>query len=164
MRCWFVLCVASLTWSCAATRPAPESAPLSERDEATLSGAPIGALLQEAERGNTEPLEALLATGTGLNGLIDGGPTLLMLASASGQTNVVELLLDRGAAIDMRDDQGATALMFAANAGQTEIVELLLARGANASIRSSSGKTALQIASERKHRDVVRLLKEPPAR
>ena len=157
MKRWIVICVAaSLSWGCTATITAPEPTP----DEDSLTGAPIGALLQEAERGNTEPLEALLATGTALNGLIDGGPTLLMLASASGQMNVVEILLDRGAAIDMRDEQGATALMFAANAGQTEIVEILLARGADANIRSTTGKTALQIATERKHPDVVRVLEK----
>lgn len=150
--------VAVLTSCSASVRPATDERQPASENEVSLTGSPIGALLEEAERGNTQPLEELLATGTGLNGLIDGGPTLLMLASATGKTNVMEILLDRGAAIDLRDEQGATALMYAANAGELEVVEILLARGADVHARSTSGKTALQIANERKHTRVVRAL------
>ena len=124
------------------TPPATQPAP-SPRPSVAVSG---DVLHRAAKTGDIEVLNALLATGAGVDAPDDRGWTALMHAANEGQDPLVELLLASKANPDVRAPDGATALFIAVSRGRTEIVALLRQAGADPSLEGPDGRTAVQVA------------------
>ncbi len=117
-------------------------------------------IVQAAESGDTERLEALLGEGADVNAKAGGGQTALMRAASGGHRAAVELLLDWGAEVNAQKNDGFTALMLAAFFGHAEVVDVLLARGADPNTVDELGSTAMRWAAARDHADIARSIKE----
>ncbi|GAB4354567.1 MAG: VIT domain-containing protein [Candidatus Abyssubacteria bacterium] len=120
-------------------------------------------LHQVTEKGRTDALRNLIATGVDVNEKDKDGRTALMLAALQGHTKIARALLDNGADVNAQDDEGYTALMHAAQAGHAAIVKMLLEKGADLNLKGKDGKTALVLALENGKTEVVRLLRSAGA-
>lgn len=116
-------------------------------------------LLQAAEAGDLDRLDALLAESESVDLLDNCRWTPLMKAALNGHREVVRRLLDKGADVNAQDKGGYTALMLAASNNHAEIVRLLSAAGADVDhVEQTRGWTALIWSAANGHRRVVETL------
>lgn len=117
------------------------------------------ALLEVAEQGDLNALDALLARTRQPDARDSCNWTPLMKAALNGHTAVVERLIDAGAEIDAVDTGGYTAMMLAASNNHAEVVDLLLAHGAMVDHQEDTkGWTALIWAAKQGHAKSVETL------
>jgi len=88
-------------------------------------------LIEAAQNGQADKVEALLEAGADANAKDNVGETALMRAARTGDSDTVQALLDAGADVNAKEERaGETVLMLAGERGHTEIVELLKKAGA----------------------------------
>lgn len=117
------------------------------------------ALLEAAEAGDAQTVEALLARGVPADATDECGATPLIKAALNGHAAVVARLLGAGARVDAADLGGYTPLLLAASNDHAQVVELLLAYGAAVNAREQTqGFTALLWAAHRGHARTVAVL------
>lgn len=121
-----------------------------------------GSIINEAENGNNDKLEALLQAGHDVNAADEVGYTPLLAAAAAGKADTVRYLLDHGAEVNHSNRLQETALMLAAQKGHAQVVQILLAAGADKSAIDSLGQTAIRHASRFHHDHIVELLRDEP--
>ena len=133
-------------------------------------------LIQAAEKGNLQEVQAALAEGADINGIVImkkhgmsvKGPTPLKAASRNGHTEVVKYLLNKGAEINAKaNTTQSTALMIASENGYTEIVRILLDKGADVNVKAKIDNveyTALKMAKKNGHKEVVEILERAGAK
>ena len=140
------------------------------------------ALMEAAQRGDTESVALLLKYGADMERRNVEGHTALILAARNGPNATTRLLIDAGANVGLREaallgdaaltkallDAGAdlnpedtaNALRHAAVSGQTETLALLLDSGAPVDSADKNGKTALMQAALYGQFPALRLLLE----
>ena len=116
------------------------------------------ALLEAAEKGNSELMSQLLTAGTDVNKADKDGQTPLYWAAYKGHTECVKLLIDAGADINMANKYGWTPLREAAYNGRTECVKQLIAAGADVNKANWHGQTPLYLAATGGHKECVEQL------
>jgi len=129
-------------------------------ESAAMSPEDFENLLEQAELGNLESVQAALALLPALaNRMNSDGWTLLMRAALEGRLEVTRFLLDSGASLLLRHTKGWNALTFACGRNNREVVKLLLDRGADPNARFSlTTATALGRSSFRNLFDISKLL------
>ena len=100
-------------------------------------------LIEAAQNGQAEKVQALLESGADVDGKNKNGWTALIYAALQGHPDVVRILLDAGADVNAKANADETALMAAADVGHTDIVRTLLDAGADVNGKGSVGRTAL---------------------
>jgi len=119
----------------------------------------VANVLDAAENGLLEDIEAYLENGGKVDAHIETGVTLLMRAADGKQLDIINLLLQHGANPNLIDSGGNSALSNASYEGFIEGVEALLEVGA--SPNDEEGKSwALYFAVDKQHVEIVRLLLE----
>ncbi len=104
-------------------------------------------LINAAERGSVEQVQALIAAGKPLDNKDERGYTALMRAICIGKRDIAQCLIAAGANIHLLSAEDETALMMAAHDGcSLEIVNSLISAGAQVNLQSKNGKTALMNA------------------
>lgn len=114
--------------------------------------------IEPAEKGNTEVVRLLLATGMDPNVRDRHGNTALIAAAANGHTDVVGVPINGEANVNALSESNETALVAAASFGNLCIVRALLDRGANPNVKTDNGLTALIVAAGNNHIEVVEAL------
>ncbi len=102
-------------------------------------------LINAAENGNLEGVEAALSAGVDVNYADVHGNTALILAAAYGHTEMVRLLIEHGADVNRANNYGNTALTWAALYGYTEIARVLIEHGARIPTGEHLQRFALQL-------------------
>lgn len=117
-------------------------------------------LLDAAEKGHVEIVDALLAAGVDIETQSNygGKETALISAVREGHAEVAALLLAKGANTEAADHGNDTPLICAAIHGHNAILTLLLHHGANIEAQSNYKNTALTTAADSNHVDSLRLL------
>jgi ankyrin repeat protein len=119
------------------------------------------ALINAANKGDFEVVEALLDNGADINARDEQNQTALHQAASRGQTPIVKLLLERGADVNAKNLFGQTPLLAPVYSGSLDTVRALLAAGADVDARSVlSGQTPLLAVSSLQTKVVEALLKE----
>jgi ankyrin repeat protein len=119
------------------------------------------ALIEAANKGDSEAVEALLDSGADINARDEQNQTPLHLAAGRGHTPVVKLLLERGADVNAKNLLGRTPLLVHVYRGSLDIVRALLNAGADVEARSEfAGQTPLLIVSSSRTKVVEALLEE----
>ena len=116
------------------------------------------ALYEAAKDGDINEVNAILAAGGNVNGVIEGDGSPLIGAAQSGVIAIAQRLLDAGADPNLRVDGDGSPLIQAAARGHLDIVTLLLDRGADVNQIVPGDENALMNASEQGHLRVVQLL------
>ncbi|KAF4446834.1 putative ankyrin repeat domain protein [Fusarium austroafricanum] len=121
-------------------------------------------LLEAAEHGQLEAVEALMAHGADLylfdkdgNRRIDQA---LRIAAVQGHTKLVIFFHTHGADLEVKDKEGRSPLLEAARAGQSATVLYLLEKGTNTESRDAQGGTPLWYAASNGHETTVHHLHE----
>ncbi len=96
-------------------------------------------LIEAAQNGQADKVEALLEAGADANAKDNVGVTALMRAARTGDSDTVQALLDAGAEVNGKDNVGVTALMRAARTGDSDTVRALLDAGAEVSVNDKDG-------------------------
>ena len=115
-------------------------------------------LLNAAERGDVEQVQALLQAGANKDTVNPEGDTPLILAVYSDHHDVVEKLVAARANLEHPGEDGETALILASGQGYTNVVAKLIEAGAKLEAVGQHGKTALICAARSGYSDVVRQL------
>ncbi|MGO8672268.1 MAG: ankyrin repeat domain-containing protein [Capsulimonadaceae bacterium] len=117
-------------------------------------------LMQAAEQGDLEQVEALIAAKLYVNERDNDGATALMYGCMStGNADCINALIDAHAHVNAVDRDNATALCWAATYGNDDCVEALLDAEANLEAKyRPNGRTALALAADEGWIDVVDLL------
>ena len=119
------------------------------------------ALIEAANKGDSEVVEALLDSGADINARDEQNQTALHQAANRGHTLVVKLLLERGADVNAKNLFGQTPLLAPVYRGSLDIVRALLGAGADVEARSElSGQTPLLSVSGFRTKVVEALLEE----
>jgi ankyrin repeat protein len=129
-------------------------------------GRRTAALGEAARWGRIDWIEALLASGLGVDDRNEDGNTPLLMGASGGQSHVVAYLIERGADVNAVSGWRAmTPLMACVSAMHSKRVylktlELLLAAGAarTLGVRDTEGRTALDWARDGRPQAVVTLL------
>jgi ankyrin repeat protein len=110
--------------------------------------------------GNLPIINALIHSGADLNiqNNLDGGSTILIIASRNGNLPIVNALIQAGADINKTDREGVTPLMHALIKGHETIIDSLIHYGASIDIQDENGRTALMIASKKGDKHNVDML------
>lgn len=117
------------------------------------------ALMESAEMGYLDTMEALLQKGADINAQDRLGDTALILAAHKGQFDAVRALLKKGANQNVKNIAGRTALRVASENGHTTIVSALLDKGAELESRDKEeNKTPLLAAAMHHQTQIVKLL------
>src|SRR5580692_13058221 len=104
-------------------------------------------LHRAARAGDLKHVEALIETGTPVNGRDSLGGTALHDAAWAGEVEIVEYLIRAGADVNARHSEGqSTPLDYAVVMNRVEVVEILLAHGARVD-SSNKGLTVLHLAA-----------------
>ncbi|MEJ2677467.1 MAG: ankyrin repeat domain-containing protein [Gemmatimonadota bacterium] len=93
-----------------------------------------------------------------LNGRIDNGMSMLMVAAMQARQDIVGWLLEAGADANLLNDDENNALWFACYSGQPELVDLLIAHRCDMDNRNVNGATCLIYAASAGKFDVVKAL------
>ncbi|KAH8105098.1 ankyrin [Cristinia sonorae] len=112
-------------------------------------------MFDAARNGQTELLQAALASGLPANLTNDGGNTLLMLAAYAGHVELTKSLIDRGGDPNRINDKGQSIVAGAVFKGHSEIVRILMGAGADPRIGTP---TAIQTARVFKREDLFEVL------
>jgi len=130
-----------------AALPADDVATTTSVMGAPVSDAPVA---DAAERGDTDMVRTLVASGADVNAAQGDGMTALHWASRNGTTELVGYLVDQGAGLEATTRLGDyTPLHMAAQGGSAESVRYLVDAGADVDARSSiGGVTPLHFAAE----------------
>jgi uncharacterized protein len=116
-------------------------------------------LVQAAQQGDSQTLEALLSQSADPNQKDAGGLTALILSARAGSAPAVAALLRHGANPNVRGGiHGWTPLMHAVHKNQLSAAQALLDGGAQVDARGSSGETALMMAAGYGYTPLVELL------
>lgn len=83
-------------------------------------------LINAADQGNPEVVQALIEAGAAVDIETPSGWTALMLAASRGHADTVRLLVNAGAELRVRNAQGQTALALAQKRRHPEVARLLL--------------------------------------
>ncbi len=119
------------------------------------------ALIEAANKGDAEVVEALLDSGADINARDEQNQTALHKAASRGHTPVVKLLLERGADVNAKNLFGQTPLLAPLQRGSLETVRVLLNAGADIEARSRFfGQTPLLVVSGSRTKVVEVLLDE----
>ena len=116
------------------------------------------ALLEAAEKGNSELLSQLLTAEADVNTADKDGKTPLYTATSWGRTECVKQLLAAGADVNKADKDGETPLYQAAFKGHKECVKQLIAAKADVNKANKDGWTPLYQAAFLGHKECVKLL------
>src|SRR4030042_4533005 len=123
-------------------------------------------LLNAAEDGDTEKIQALLSRGADVNTKNDRGEApLYMLATFGISEDTVEtmrILIKKGANVNEKADNGRTPVFAAASAMEKprEMVKVLVENGAKVNVATDLGETPLHKAAWYGNADVVLFLIE----
>jgi len=116
-------------------------------------------LIQAAERGDIQALQALLSHGANPNQKDTRGLTALIVSARSGTVPAIEMLLRHGADPNLRGGlNGWTPLMHAVHQNQLGAARALLDGGAQVDAGGHSGETALMMAAGYGYTPLVELL------
>jgi ankyrin repeat protein len=119
------------------------------------------ALINAANKGHSEVVEALLDSGADIDAKDEQNQTALHQAANRGHTPIVELLLERGADVNAKNLSGQTPLLAPVHRGSLDTVRALLGAGADVDARSElSGQTPLLSVSTLRTKVVEVLLEE----
>jgi len=119
------------------------------------------ALIEAANKGDSEVVEALFDSGADINARDEQNQTALHQAANRGHAPVVKLLLERGADVNAKNLFGQTPLLAPVYRGSLDIVRALLGAGADVDARSElSGQTPLLSMSSLRTKVVEALLEE----
>ena len=118
-------------------------------------------LLQAAQQGDSQALQALLSQGADPNQKDAGGFTALILSARAGSVSAVEALLRHGADPNLRGGVNDwTPLMHAVHKNQLAAAQALLDGGAQVDSRGRSSETALMMAAGYGYTPIVEMLLE----
>jgi hypothetical protein len=116
-------------------------------------------LIQAAQQGDTQALQALLSHGANPNQKDARGLTALIVSARAGTVPAVECLLRHGADPNLRGGlNGWTPLMHTVHKNQSGAARALLDGGAQVDGRGRSGETALMMAAGYGYTPLVELL------
>jgi hypothetical protein len=102
-----------------------------------------------ASKGNTPQVQAMIKSGSPLEGRDAAGWTPLMHAAWSGNIETVQALLAQGANVNASDPQGNTAIYNAIGYSYSgDIAKLLKDNGAKLNIRNKAGETLLHYLAQ----------------
>lgn len=119
------------------------------------------ALINAANKGDSEVVEALLDSGADINARDEQNQTALHQAASRGHNPVVKLLLERGADVNAKNLFGQTSLLAPAYRGSLDTLRALLNAGADIEARSElSGQTPLLSVSSLRTEVIEALLEE----
>ena len=119
------------------------------------------ALINAANKGDSEVVEALLDSGADINARDEQNQTALHLAASRGHTPIVKLLLERGADVNAKNLFGQTPLLAPVYRGSLDTVRALLDAGADVDARSGfAGQTLLLAVSSGRTKVMEALLEE----
>jgi len=102
-------------------------------------------LREAAERGDSDAVSRVLATGVNVNAAGKNGDTALHIAAMWGHADCVESLLAAGAEVDVKNGEGWTPLH---RVRVPKVTKQLLAKGADPSVVDNRGATPLHVAME----------------
>ncbi len=119
------------------------------------------ALINAANKGDSEVVEALLDSGADINARDEQNQTALHKAASRGHNSIVNLLLERGADVNAKNLFRQTALLAPVHRGSLDIVRALLGAGADVDARSGlAGQSPLLAVSSGRTKVVEALLEE----
>lgn len=119
------------------------------------------ALINAANKGDSNVVEALLDSGADINARDEQNQTALHQAASKGHTPIVKLLLERGADVNAKNLFGQTPWLAPVYRGSLDTVRALLGAGADIDARSElSGQTPLLSLSSLRTKVVETLLEE----
>jgi ankyrin repeat protein len=121
------------------------------------------ALMFASERGFSEIVERLVASGANVNHKNKYGFTALHAAVSGQHLAVVKYLVKKGAEIDAQDNLGQTPLYFAAERGSLDLTRVLVENGADVNKKSQKSWSPLYAATSSNSLDVVKFLIEHKA-
>ncbi len=121
------------------------------------------ALLQAAQAGNIDAMNAALAAGVDVDARDGQGWTALMHAVNQGYILLVQPLLDAEADLNIRAPDGATALFMAVVHGHGEIIPLLMEAGADPWAKGPKGKAPADVARLQRNATALRAMGIPQA-
>jgi uncharacterized protein len=104
------------------------------------------ALMQAAEMGHAEIVEALLTEKAEFRATSEDGTTALMRAAMGGHVSCVRALLAKGSSVDQTNSDGWTALFCACARGHLSVIHLLLTNKADVNLKNRSNATPLMWA------------------
>ena len=133
----------------------PETAKILKKYGAK-SAIKLGALSEDAAKGNLDAIKEHLSSGSDVNGKDSLGRTPLYRAAYNGHIDVVKLLLDNKADVNTPDENGWTALHGASYKGRPVIVVTLISGKANINAKDVDGDTPLDWAKGKK--EIIKLL------
>jgi len=117
------------------------------------------ALINAADKGDSEVVEALLDSGADINARDERNQTALHQAANRGHTPIVKLLLERGSDVNAKNLFGQTPLLAPVYRGSLDTVRALLGAGADVDSRFGfNGQTPLLAVSTGKAEVVEALL------
>ncbi|GEM_PF-2968818 len=118
-------------------------------------------LLQFAEQGQLNKINALLKLGEKADTTNSCHWTALMKAAQYGHLDIVKSLLKHGALIDQTDKGGYSALLLAASRNHDDIVSYLIEQGADINLQEKTmGWSALIWATKLNYQRTVKALLE----
>lgn len=120
----------------------------------------VSAIIQAANNGHTNVVEALINYGANIEDESNNGKTSLHWACYWGHYSTVQLLIQKGANISTIDVEGMTPLMSATFKKHILIVKLLLRKGASVLTTNDHGATALTIAKNQDNPDLIAILED----
>jgi ankyrin repeat protein len=125
-------------------------------------------LVDAADSGDTQTVQALLKQGHSANASDRDGYTALIAAAGYGDATSVRALLHHGADPNKSFGDFTPLMSVALRSGDTEIATMLVAAGGDPCRRQHDknirGDTALSIARHEHHLGIVDLLREPTSR
>ena len=98
-------------------------------------------LLQGAENGNLEQVQAALKQHADVNAVNFLNVSALMFAVSNRHYNVAQYLLEKGADSNLVDNMGYTSLHYAVLKSLPDMVKLLLDNGVDPTLRNTNGQT-----------------------
>lgn len=119
--------------------------------------------IMAAQKGQTEVLKQLVATGLDINQPDEDGNHPFLYAVGQGHLEAVQFFVEHGADLTVEEvkKSGGTvgpALVLASLIGHLPIVKYLVEQKADVNITNHAGNTPLDVAAEKGHIEIVRFL------
>ncbi|XEU94786.1 hypothetical protein FSHL1_000070 [Fusarium sambucinum] len=113
----------------------------------------------EAQVGNVDSAELLLAADADVHALDASGRTPLHLAVENGHGEMAMMLIKRGGAeVNGKGTSGRTPLHLAVENGNGKMAKMLIRHGADVKAKDASGRTPLNLAFEKGHEEIAQIL------